>query len=85
MGANDLITIFIVLEYFSLWSYLLSRYIKKTYGLMRLLWNIYSLVEKVLLFWFMVSLRYMGWDRACQFKNDKIIGLYIGTNWKKNS
>ena len=37
MGANDLITIFVVLEYFSLWSYLLSRYIKKTYGLMRLL------------------------------------------------
>ncbi|KAG9438516.1 hypothetical protein H6P81_021549 [Aristolochia fimbriata] len=68
-GANDLITIFVAPECFSLCSYLLSGYTKEMYGLMRLLRNIYSWVGQALLFWFMVSLGYMvhpggGRDRA---------------------
>ena len=66
-GANDLITIFVAPECFSLCSTYCLDIPREIYGLMRLLWNIYSWVGQALLFWFMVSLGYMvhlGGDRA---------------------
>uniref|UniRef100_A0A9I9EKX9 NADH:quinone oxidoreductase/Mrp antiporter membrane subunit domain-containing protein n=1 Tax=Cucumis melo TaxID=3656 RepID=A0A9I9EKX9_CUCME len=58
-GANDFITIFVALESFSLFLTYYLDIPRKTYSLMRLLRNIDSWVEKILLFWFMLSLGYM--------------------------
>ncbi|XP_048627052.1 NAD(P)H-quinone oxidoreductase subunit 2, chloroplastic-like [Brassica napus] len=58
-GANDLITIFVAPECFSLCSYLLSGYTKKDVRSNEATINIYSWVGQALLFWFMVSLGYM--------------------------
>ncbi|KAK8949158.1 hypothetical protein KSP39_PZI006052 [Platanthera zijinensis] len=58
-GANDLITIFVAPECFSLCSYLLSRYTKRDIQSNEATMNIYSWVGNALLFWFMVYLGYM--------------------------
>jgi NADH:ubiquinone oxidoreductase subunit 2 (subunit N) len=61
-GANDLITIFIVLECFKcfgLYSYLLYGYIKKNIRTNEVTIKYLLIGGQTLLFWFMVSLDYM--------------------------
>ncbi|KAJ8746935.1 hypothetical protein K2173_007703 (mitochondrion) [Erythroxylum novogranatense] len=58
-GANDLITIFVAPECFSLCSYLLSGYTKKDVRSNEATMKYLLMGGQALLFWFMVSLGYM--------------------------
>uniref|UniRef100_A0A251S4T3 Putative NADH:quinone oxidoreductase/Mrp antiporter, membrane subunit n=1 Tax=Helianthus annuus TaxID=4232 RepID=A0A251S4T3_HELAN len=75
MRANDLITIFVAPECFSLCSYLLSGYTKKDVRSNEATMKYLLMVGQALLFWFMVSLGYMvhpGRDRASRIVNGLI-------------
>ncbi|VAI38075.1 unnamed protein product [Triticum turgidum subsp. durum] len=66
-GANNLITIFVAPECFSLCSYLLSGYTKRDLRSNEATMKYLLMAGQALLFWFMVSLGYMvhlGGDRA---------------------
>jgi NAD(P)H-quinone oxidoreductase subunit 2 len=58
-GANDLITIFVAPECFSLCSYLLSGYTKKDVRSNEATTKYLLMGGQALLFWFTVSLGYM--------------------------